>query len=127
MPNQEEIAAQCLKALDLTPGQIPRYRTARYDEDSERVVVMARCGGDTNRALWQNVASRKKATPNEFKAPNPPNGPWIDDLAKHPGFEAIEDVPAVADGEEAAYAEITFKPAAEKLANLKAFLSMGAA
>lgn len=121
MPNQVEIAEACLKALGMSQGDIPRYRSASFNPQVNTVIITAKLGGKANRALYQNIKSRRKATPDEFDAPNPPRGPWIDDLKVRPDYVNDRDVPAIK-GQEAAYAEFTFKLNAEAAAKLKAFI-----
>ena len=71
-----------LSYLRLTPAMIPRFRDCYID--GERIIVFTRTGGG-NRNFYENERRCRASYPHYFEpeSPDPPSGPWNDDLRHH--------------------------------------------
>ena len=107
------MAPVLLSLLRLSPQVIPRFRDCFLESD--RIVIFTRTGGG-NRRYYESEASCRYYYPEDFNEPEPPTGPWNDDLRQHPLYDRDQD-----DSFDSTYARFYFKfPAAyvERLAEL---------
>lgn len=97
------IAPLLLECLELTYGDIPRFRDCYLAAGS--IVVYTRTGGG-NRDYYESEESCREHYPSYFEGnkEDHPQGPWNDDLRNHPCYTQDED-----DSFDSTYALFYFK------------------
>lgn len=79
-----------LKSLGISEGDVPRFRDAYIDSETNLLVIHTRTGGG-NREYYESEDSCRENYPEYFDGDNSPNGPWNSDLYALPGFVYSED------------------------------------